>query len=168
MLHTHTHLKDCKLSDQTYEHWIHPHYLRKPALIFVQNNSIGQLSQQSQHHTPSMELHYSNSCQQFSAYIYPFVYQPTCTTLGSPVHATKPTKWMGWIPQASGWPTVTRPLSMLPCVPRSHPWNKHQTPCWPCSKQEMSNQMWYHLHLRATLFHNYAINSAGYVFTEYS
>ena len=34
--------------------------------------SIGQqLSQKSQHHTPSIELHYSNSCQQFSAYIYP-------------------------------------------------------------------------------------------------
>jgi len=37
----------------------------------MQNPSIGQQpSQQSQHHTPSMELHYSNSCQQFSAYVY--------------------------------------------------------------------------------------------------
>ena len=69
----------------------------------MQNSSIvQQLSQQSQHHTPSMELHYSNSCRQFSvciysthvllrfwvdpqapqSFIYPFVYQPTCTTLG--------------------------------------------------------------------------------------
>ena len=69
----------------------------------MQNSSIvQQLSQQSQHHTPSMELHYSNSCRQFSvciysthvllrfwvdpqapqSFIYPFVYQPTCTALG--------------------------------------------------------------------------------------
>ena len=76
------------------------HYLRKYRIFFfffVQNSSIGQqLSQHSQHHTPSMELHYTNSCQQLSAhiysthvlnfrvgpkapqpFIYPFVYQPT-------------------------------------------------------------------------------------------
>ena len=35
------------------------------------NPSIGQQrSQQSQYHTPSMEQHNSNSCQQSSAYIY--------------------------------------------------------------------------------------------------
>ena len=91
--HTHTHIwRIAKLTDQTHKHW-------------MQNPSIGQqLSQQSQHHTPLMELHYSNSCQQFlayiysthvltsnwflgwltasSAFIYSFVYKPTCTTLG--------------------------------------------------------------------------------------
>ena len=39
--------------------------------LFVQNPSIGQqLPQQSQYCTPSMELHYSNSCQKSSAHIY--------------------------------------------------------------------------------------------------
>ena len=93
-------------------------------------------SQQSQHHTPSMELHYSNSYQQFSAYIhstleltsnwflvgpqapqlfiYPFVYQPTsCNTRAhsctQPIeqYATKQTLgWVGWLAQASEGPTL--------------------------------------------------------------
>ena len=75
-----------------------PSLLNKPrfwSLYFCTKPSIGQLPQQT-----SMELHYSNSYQQFSAYIYSthvltsnpfwvgpqapqplFVYQPTCTTL---------------------------------------------------------------------------------------
>ena len=68
----HTHLKDSKAE------WPNPQTLNTPPLlkktqkfVFVQNPSKGQLSQQSQHHTPSMELHYSNnSCQQFSVNIY--------------------------------------------------------------------------------------------------
>ena len=76
MHHTHTHLKDCKAE------WQNPLTLNTLPLLeiektwkffflFVQNPSIGQqLPQQSQYRTPSMELHYSNSCQQFSAYIY--------------------------------------------------------------------------------------------------
>ena len=38
-------------------------------ILFLYKTLIGQLSQHSQHHTPSMELDYSNSCQQFSSYI---------------------------------------------------------------------------------------------------
>ena len=63
-----------------------------------------------------------------------------------------------WIAQASEVPTlgslVTHSLSVLPSVPRS---NKRQTPCKPCTKHDVWNQTWYHLHrsLRATLFHNY-------------
>ena len=59
----HTHIRrTAKLSDKTHKHWIHSHYLRKPISI--------ELSQQTQHCIPSIEVHYSNSCQQFSAHIY--------------------------------------------------------------------------------------------------
>ena len=130
-VHTpHTHIcRTAKLCDKTHKHWIHPHYLRlrKPgSFVLVQNSSIGQ------HHTPLIELHYSNSCQQFSAYIYS-------------THALSITDF--WL----------YPLSVLPSVFTSHPRNKHQTPCKPCTKQDMWNQTWYHLHLRATSFHNYTI-----------
>ena len=84
--------------------WPNPQTLNTPPLLnksrfwslyFCTKPSIGQLPQQT-----SMELHYNNSYQQFSAYIYSthvltsnpfwvgsqapqplFVYQPTCTTL---------------------------------------------------------------------------------------
>jgi len=37
----------------------------------MQYPSIGQqFSQQSQHHTPLMELHHSNSCQQFTLHLF--------------------------------------------------------------------------------------------------
>ena len=95
----------------------------------MHNPSIGQLSQQSQHHTPLIELHYSKSCQQFSAYIYsihvltsnrfwvgsqapqpfvyPFVYLPTCTVLGLPRACNQMNRVSGvWIAQASEGPTL--------------------------------------------------------------
>ena len=81
------------------------------------------------------------------------------------MHATKQTGWVGWIAQASEVPTlgswVTHPLSVLPSVPMSHPWNKHQTLYKLCTKQDMWNQTWYHLHLGATLFYNYTIKQLG-------
>ena len=95
---SHTHIwKTAKLSDKTHKHCPLLEKIQNFFFIFVRNSSIGQqLSQHSQHHTPSMELHYTNSCQQLSAhiysthvlnfrvgpkapqpFIYPFVYQPT-------------------------------------------------------------------------------------------
>ena len=75
------------------------------------------------------------------------------------MYTTKWTGWVGWIAKASEDPSlgswVTHPLSVLPGVPTSHLWNKHQKPCKPCTKQDMWNQTWYQLHFRATLFHNY-------------
>ena len=48
--------------------------------------------------------------------------------------------WVGWMVQASEGPTlgswVTHALSVLPSVPTSYPWNKYQTPCKPCTKQD--------------------------------
>ena len=107
--------------------------------------------------TNPIELHYSNSCHQFSAYspstnaltsnqfwvgpqasqpfIYPFVYQLTCATLGLTRACNQTNRWVA---QTSEGPTlgswVTHPLSVLPSLPMSHPWNKHQTPCKPCNK----------------------------------
>ena len=128
--HTHTHLKDYKAV------WQNPQTLNTPPLlenlevfyfIFVQNSSIGQqLSQHSQHYTPLMELHYSNSCQQFSAYIYS-------------THVLTSNRFLVY------------PLSVLPSVPTSH----LETNTRHHAKQDVVNQTWYHLHLRATSFHNY-------------
>ena len=111
-LHAHTHLKDCKAEWQTHKHWMHPiTWKNSEVFIFVQNpTSTGQLSHTNPTSTTWIELNYSNSCQQFSAYIYtthalagnqfwvgpqvpqpfiyPFVYQPTCTTVG-----LSPEKW---------------------------------------------------------------------------
>ena len=88
-----------------------------------------------------------------SPFIYPFVYQPTCTTV-SVTHARNQANRMSGVDNASEGPTLasweTHPLSVLPSVPTSHPWNEHQTPCKPCTKQDMWNQTWYHLHLRAS------------------
>ena len=59
--------------------------------------------------------------------------------------ATKWTEWVGWIAQAysSKGPSlgywVIHPLSVLPSVPTSPPWNTHQTlckSCKPCTKQD--------------------------------
>ena len=74
--------------------------------------------------------------------IYLFVYQPTCTTLGL-TRACNETNRVGRVegPTLGSW--VTHPLSVLPSVPTSYPWNKHQTPCKPCTKQGMWNQTWY-------------------------
>ena len=48
--------------------------------------------------------------------------------------------WVGWIAEASEASTlgswVTHPLSVLPSVSMSHPWNKYQKPCKPCTKQD--------------------------------
>ena len=92
-------------------------------------------------------------------------FTPLCINLHAQhVHITKWTGWVGWITQASEGPTlgswVTHPLSMLPNVSKSHHWNEHQTPCKPCTKQDTWIQTWYHLHLRATLFHNYTHNNS--------
>ena len=77
--HSHTY-SIAKLTDQTDKHLLESFFF-----IFVQNPSIGQqLSHQSQHHIPSMELQYNNSCQQFSAYIY-----STHALTSNPV-------WVGW------------------------------------------------------------------------
>ena len=100
-LHTHTHLNEVqygKVSDKTHKYWVHPIIQENLEVFFLfcaKPQHIGQqFSQQSQHHTPLMELLYSNSWQQFSAYTsnrfwvgpqapQPFiVYKPTCTTLG--------------------------------------------------------------------------------------
>ena len=51
----------------------------------------------------------------------------------------------------------------LVCYPVGHcpiSETKHQTPCKPCRTCAW-NQMWYNLHLRATLFHNYTIEQQG-------
>jgi len=62
--------------------------------------------------------------------------------------ATKRTGWGGWIAQAAYssegatlgyW--VIHPLSVLPSVPRSHPWNTHQTPNHACTKQDTGYTM---------------------------
>ena len=74
--------------------------------------------------------------------IYLFVYQPTRTTLGLN-RARNETNRVGGVegPTLGSW--VTHSLSVSPSVPTSHPWNKHQTPCKPCTKQDMWNQTWY-------------------------
>ena len=136
-VHTpHTHIwRTAKLSDQIHKHW-------------MQNPSIGQkLSQQSQHHTPLIELHYS-SCQQFQlTFIQPlhllvinfslahrlfspsFLYQPTCTTLGLTCARNKIYRVSGVDSSSLWWPTlgswVTHPPSVLPSVPTFHLWSKH-------------------------------------------
>ena len=122
-----------KLSENTYKHWItHP----LPGNFFC----IGQLSQQTQHHTPSTELHYSNSWQQFPviqpmhvlvidfglAHSAPQLsFKHFCTNLhaqhqASLVHATTQTGPVEWLAQASEGPTleswVTHPLSVLQCA----------------------------------------------------
>ena len=67
---THTRIwRTAKPSDKTNQHWIHPHYLSK-TWKFLELSIGQQLSQQTQHNTLLIELHYSNNCQQFSAYIY--------------------------------------------------------------------------------------------------
>ena len=63
----HTHIWSiAKLSDQTHRHWIHPHYFRNPVFLFLKTTRIEQHHSQ-QNPTPYtfVELHYSNSCQQF-------------------------------------------------------------------------------------------------------
>ena len=58
----------------------------------------------------------------------------------------------------SGVLRVTHPLFYLVCQLMFHPWNEHQTPYKPCTKQDMWSQTWF---LRATLFHNYTIKQRG-------
>jgi len=165
-VHTpHTHIwRIAKLSDQTLK----------------QNPSIGQqLSQQSQHHTPSIELHYSNSCQQFSAYIYsihaltsnrfwvgpqapqpfiyPFVYQPTCTTLGLICACNQMNRVSGVDSRSlpGSWVTHSRvcyPVSQCP-IPETN--TRHHA----LSRIHETKLKW--LDLRATLFHNYTRKQRG-------
>ena len=79
-------------------------------------------------------------------FIYPFVYLPTCTPLGL-THARNQTNMVSGVESTSLWGAypaswVTHSLSVLPSMPMSHPWKKHQTPC------KMWNQKW--LYLRIT------------------
>ena len=70
-IHTpYTHLKDCKAE------WPNPQTLNTPPLEKLRSlflslyKSLAWDNFHSKHHTPSMELHYNNSYQQFSANIY--------------------------------------------------------------------------------------------------
>ena len=131
-LHIHTHLKDCKAMWQNLQTLNIPPLLEiektwKFYIYFVQNSSIGQLSQHSQHHTPSMELHYSNSCQQFS---FTFIQHMRLLVADF------------WYTHWVCYPVYQRPT--LETNTRHHATH-------PPSR--MWNQTWYHLHLRATSFH---------------
>ena len=63
-------------------------------------------------------------------FIYPFVYQPTSTTLGLS-RGHNPTNRVSGVDTTSLWGPYPRVLSdtpiVLPSVPMFHPWNKHQT-----------------------------------------
>ena len=107
-----------------------------------------------------MEVHYSNSCQQFSAniysthalhfwlahrlmaFIYLFVYKPTCTTLGltlahnqmNRVSGVDSTSLQGaYLGVLSDTPTecVTQ-CANVPSLKQTP-----KTPCKPCTKQDM-------------------------------
>ena len=91
-------------------------------------------------------------------FIYPFVYLPTCTPLGL-THAHNQTNMVSGVESTSLWGAypvswVTHPLSVLPSIPTSHPWKKHQTPC----KSDCTSG--------SLLLHNYTIKQHGDVFTE--
>ena len=136
MLHTHTHLKDCKAEWTNPQTLNTPHYLREPGSFFCAKSSIGQqLLQQNQHHRP-------------------FMYQPTCTTLGL-TRACNQTNKVSGVDSTSLWGAYPGVLSGTPtdCVTQCAN-VPHQTPCKPCTKQDKWNQMWCHMHLRATLFYN--------------
>ena len=101
----HTHIwRSAKLSDQTHKRWIHPHYLRKPGNLFL-CKALAQDNFHSKVNTTPLQWNcitakaannfrltfYSThatsnrfwvSPQAPQPFIYPFVYQPTCTTLG--------------------------------------------------------------------------------------
>ena len=134
-LHTHIwRTVRCKAEWQNPQRLSTPHYLRKSGSIFfnfcAKPQHIGpQLPQQSQHHTHLMELHYSNSCKQFSACIYsthaltsnwfwvgpqapqPFIaYQPTCTTLGL-THAHNHANRVSGVDTTSLWGAYSGVLS---------------------------------------------------------
>ena len=88
-----------------------------------------------------------------------------CTQHVSTFH-THTLVWVRWVAEASEAPTlgswVTHPLSVLHSVPLSHAWNKTpDTMHHALSRICAWNQMWCHLHLRATLFHNYTIEQWG-------
>ena len=56
-----------------------------------------------------------------------------------------------------GWPTGSSFIYLCTNLHAQH-WNKHQTPCKPCTKQDMWNQTWYvPLILGDTFFHNYTL-----------
>ena len=113
--------------------------------------------------------YYTSYCSRFAttATLHAFFYIHLNLTQILP-HLTKWTGLSG-VDSTSLWGAypvvlVTHPLSVLPSVSMSHPWNEHQTPCKPCTKQDSWNQAWYHF----TLFHNYTHdNSTGYVFTAW-
>ena len=125
MFTLHTHIwRTAKLSDQINKHWLHPHYLRKLwSFIYF-----------------SMELHYSNSCQQFSAciysthaltsnqfsvcpqasqpFIYPFVYQSSYMHNTRAHSCMQPNEQSEWVDSTSLWGAYPGVLSDTPteCV----------------------------------------------------
>ena len=116
---THTHLKDRKAE------WPNQQTLNTCPLLkkIVQNSTIGQqLSQQSQNQTTSIELQYSNSFQQFSAY-----------TFIQCIHLL----------------VIDFSLAHKLLSPSFIIW------------QDIWNQTWYLLHLKATSFHYYTIKQYG-------
>ena len=92
---THTNFKDCNVEWPTLQTLYMPLLLEKTQVFFLNHGTGQQLSQYTQHHILCMEPQYSNNCQQFvltsnrfwfgpqasQPFVYPFVYQPTCTTL---------------------------------------------------------------------------------------
>ena len=117
--------RTAKLSDKTHEHWIHP-------ITWGNLEVFVQRTQQNQHHRP-------------------FMYQPTCTTLGL-TRAHNQTNKVSGVDSTGLWGAYPGFLSDTPtdCVTQCAN-VPHQTPCKLCTKW---NQMWCHVHLRATLFYN--------------
>ena len=90
-----------------------------------------------------------------------------CTQHVSTFH-THTLVWVGWIAEASEAPSYPGVLSDTPteCVTQcaTVPSLKQNTRHYAnhaLSRICARNQTWYHLHLRATLFHNYTIKQCG-------
>ena len=116
------------------------------------------------------------------ALIYPFLYPPTyMPTLGLTC-AHHHAKWVSWVASVSpsGVESVSINCAYVPPLPNptpadithTSPWNKHQTPCKPCTKQDLWNQTWYSFTINCSIMPQghfvlqlYTINIAGYVFT---
>ena len=99
--HTHTH-RTAKLSDQPYKHWIRPYYLRKPRrfsffkpwhrtttfTVYLTPHTLDGTTVRSYTALIANNFHHALTSNRFwvgpqapQPFIYPFVYQPTCTTL---------------------------------------------------------------------------------------
>ena len=90
------------------------------------------------------------------------VYQPTCTTLGL-THARTQANRVSGVDSTRLWGAYPGGLSgahwliVLPSVPMSHPWNKHQTPCKPCTiKQDTWTTLAPQGHYVPQLYHKIA------------